>query len=271
MTIATIKGVNSWYEIQGEGDPLLIIGGFALGHHQGEAVAPLLAKNFRVILWDHRGQGLSDRSLPDDYSPSAWADDLKELLDHLGIQRTHLWGTSTGSMIAVQFAARYTDRVGGLITHPSFTGEKIRRQMLLTYAAIVEFFGMRAMVRVLTGSLGMPLDELHSEKGREVEDWITTRNQSIISDESYVKTCRIFAHADLTSELPKITAPTLVLVGSSGPVGSVSLSELIDSIQRTLPHCEVKTIEGGGTAFLVQWPEESTKVVTDFLSGITLS
>ena len=96
MTIATINGVDNWYDIQGEGAPLFLIGGFALGHHQGEAVSQHLGRSFRVILWDHRGHGLSDRSLPDYYSPSDWADDLNGLLDHLGIQRTHLWGTSTG-------------------------------------------------------------------------------------------------------------------------------------------------------------------------------
>ena len=271
MAIATINGADNWYEMQGEGPPLLIIGGFAIGRHQGEAVTPHLARSFRVVLWDHRGQGLSDRSLPDHYSPSAWSDDLKGLLDHLGIQRTHLWGTSTGSMIAVQFAARYPDRVGGLITHPSFTGDKIRRQMLLTYAAIVEFFGIRAMVRVLTGSLGLPLDVLHSEKGRETEDWITANCEGTVSTENYVKMCQIFANTDLVSELPKIRVPTLVLAGTSGPVGSTSLSSLVDSIQKTLPGCQVKAIEGGGTAFLVQKPEESAQVVADFLSEIPLT
>ena len=268
MSLVSLHGANNWHQAQGDGPPLLIIGGFALGHHQVDAVAPMLQAHFRVILWDHRGMGLSDRSLPEGYSPAAWADDLKELLDHLGTPRVHLWGTSTGSMIAVQFAARYPDRTGGLVTHPSFTGETTRRQMLLTYSAVVEFFGIRAMVRILVDTLGLPADVLHSDKGRETEDWITQTIEANISPEDYVRMCHIFANADLTQELPKVEAPTLVLGGTSGPLGDGAFKAQIENFQKAIPGCKVKMIEGGGTAFMVQRPGETAEVVTDFVRNL---
>ena len=94
------NGINIYYEFMGDGDPLALIGGSLFGRHNFGLVWEGLAREFKLISYDQRGYGLSDRPLQS-YDLDLWADDLAALLDKLGIQKTHIMGTSAGGMIAL--------------------------------------------------------------------------------------------------------------------------------------------------------------------------
>src|SRR5438067_8255185 len=95
------------YDVHGQGTPLIIINGF------GSSSAGLrpefvegLARSFRVITFDNRGTGQSDK--PDaPYSLTQMADDAAGLLDAIGIDRAHVMGISMGGMIAQEVALRH--------------------------------------------------------------------------------------------------------------------------------------------------------------------
>src|SRR5581483_9471957 len=104
-------GVRLHYEVQGQGEPLLMVMG--LGGSSAAWPPTLideLARSFRVIIYDNRGTGLSDK--PDaPYSLEMFAADAIALLDHLKIQRTHVFGVSMGGMISQELALRYAPRL----------------------------------------------------------------------------------------------------------------------------------------------------------------
>ena len=103
--ITSNDGVRIWYEATGKGDPLVLIGGSSLVSNQWEFMLPILKDHFRVVLYDQRGAGRSDRPTSG-ITVEQWADDLKLVLDDLAIDKAHIFGTSNGSFIVIRFSAK---------------------------------------------------------------------------------------------------------------------------------------------------------------------
>src|SRR5687767_12492126 len=117
-------GTKLWYEITGKGDPLVLIGGFALLHNQFEFCNEILHNSgFRTVHWNQEGAGFSDWSMAKPYTIDGWADDLKCVLDHAGLKKVYLWSTSTGTAIGIRFAAKYPDYITALITYPWYKSD----------------------------------------------------------------------------------------------------------------------------------------------------
>jgi pimeloyl-ACP methyl ester carboxylesterase len=113
MPTAIINGFDHYYEDAGSGEVLVMLHG-AAGSSKGLAVhIPELAKDFRVLIPDMRGMGRSAHvpSIP----PSAWVDDVRGLLDHLGIDQAHVYGSSLGMRVALRFAIDHPDCVKSLL------------------------------------------------------------------------------------------------------------------------------------------------------------
>src|SRR3954471_8473819 len=110
MADAHVNGARIWYEVRGDGeDYLLQIGGAGFAHENFGFVTDEMVKHFQVIEFDLRGYGLSER--PEQaYSMDVWADDIAGLLDAIGVERTHVHGTSMGGTIALRFAAKYPEK-----------------------------------------------------------------------------------------------------------------------------------------------------------------
>src|SRR6185437_5083502 len=80
---AQVNGVRLWYDVSGEGEPVVQIHGAGFGHFNFAPATPELSKHFRVIDYDMRGYGESDRPVQH-YDMEVWADDVAGLLDALG-------------------------------------------------------------------------------------------------------------------------------------------------------------------------------------------
>ncbi|MCB1383010.1 MAG: alpha/beta fold hydrolase [Notoacmeibacter sp.] len=105
---------------EGEGDPVLLIHGFASSHSVNWVtpgwVKTLTDAGYRAIALDNRGHGKSTKSYdPDDYIPDAMADDAAALLDHLNIEKAHLMGYSMGARVSAFMALRHPEKVATLI------------------------------------------------------------------------------------------------------------------------------------------------------------
>ena len=111
---AEVNGVNLWYRSSGEGEPVVQIHGAGFGHFNFDPATPELSKHFRVVDYDMRGYGASDRPVQD-YDMEVWADDLAGLMDALEIGQAHVHGTSMGGMIAIVFAGKYPGRTTSVV------------------------------------------------------------------------------------------------------------------------------------------------------------
>ena len=111
---ADVNGIKICYEVQGEGDPVVLIHGFGVTKEEWICQFEPLSQYFRVVRFDNRGSGKSDRpNTP--YTMELFADDTRGLMAFLKIEKAHIIGWSVGGMIAQHFAIKYPERVNKLI------------------------------------------------------------------------------------------------------------------------------------------------------------
>lgn len=119
MPRAQVNGIELYYEVHGQGAPVLLIAGFSADHHMYIPQLPSLAERFQCILFDNRGVGQS--SQPEGpYTTRQLADDAAGLLSHLGIDRAHIVGHSMGGAIAQEFAINHPDKTASVAILGSF-------------------------------------------------------------------------------------------------------------------------------------------------------
>ena len=114
MSEAKIEDIQIYYEEYGEGPPLIMILGLGQDTATWEFQISDFSRHFRIILLDNRDSGKSS-SCSETYTTETMARDTLGLMDHLGIERTHLLGTSMGGMIAQQVALIAPERVISLV------------------------------------------------------------------------------------------------------------------------------------------------------------
>jgi 3-oxoadipate enol-lactonase len=119
MPTVEANGIHIYYEIHGNGKPLVLIGGLAIDLTVFERVGEELSRRYQVIAFDNRGAGRTDK--PDiPYSIEMMADDTAGLLKALGIESAHILGVSMGGRIALDLTLRYPHLVRSLILVSTF-------------------------------------------------------------------------------------------------------------------------------------------------------
>lgn len=273
MAEATVNGVKLWYEVLGEeGDPMLTIHGSGFGHDNFAPIVPYWEKDFQVIWYDMRGYGLSEQPIQK-YSMEVWADDAVGLLDHLGIEKAHINGTSMGGMVALKLAAKYPDRVLGLVANCAMAKMDYASKInFRTHSSIAEREGMGSLALAsLCAVQACSYNHLDGPEGEETVEFIRTILEKNNKVEIFQSACQAMIEMDLTDDLAKIIAPTLIYTGDKdimtpvdpGPsgIGSRGIAERINGAELVL-------MPGLSHTTMVEAPEECAKLVTAFLKGI---
>lgn len=125
---AEVNGITMRYEDHGEGEPILLVGGFGAGAEFWDHAASLL-DGFRVITYDNRGVGETVYS--GDFSIDDMADDAVALMDFLGIDRAHVVGWSMGSHIGQSLGIRHGDRLKSLTLVSTYARSPARSEYIL--------------------------------------------------------------------------------------------------------------------------------------------
>ena len=119
MPTIKINDINMYYEIHGQGEPLLLVMGMGADLTVWGDSIQKFAEKYQVIAFDNRGAGRTNK--PDiPYSIEMMADDTIGLMDKLDIKRVHIMGASMGSLIAQMIAANHPERVQSLVLYVAF-------------------------------------------------------------------------------------------------------------------------------------------------------
>ena len=114
MPTVSSNGISIYYEVQGRGDPVLIIGGLATDLSQIGSLANALSEKHQVISFDNRGAGRTDK--PDaTYTVEMMAEDAAGLLNGIGISPVNVLGISLGGRIAITLTLTHPELVKSLI------------------------------------------------------------------------------------------------------------------------------------------------------------
>ena len=121
------KGVKIYYEVYGEGYPVVFLGGMGMTCEGWFFQKNFFSKNYQVILLDNRGSGRSDTPEAD-FTIDNMVDDVYCLMKDLSVEKTHIVSISMGGFIALQFANKYPEKVKSLVL--SNTAAKISNKSI---------------------------------------------------------------------------------------------------------------------------------------------
>jgi pimeloyl-ACP methyl ester carboxylesterase len=127
MPYTIANGMNIYYEVHGEGFPVVLIGGLGSQIESWATQVPVYSKHFKVVVFDNRGAGRSQKPEPG-YTTEDLADDAAALMDVLGIETAHIVGKSMGGMIGQWLAIKHPEKVRKLVLGCSIGFERRSRE-----------------------------------------------------------------------------------------------------------------------------------------------
>lgn len=210
--VPVATGVRLNVSQTGAGEPLLLIMGTSGSLGLWEPLVAPLAEQHRVIAYDNRGLGQSDRGA-ERITMASLAADAAALLDALEIERTHVLGWSLGSAVAQELALAHPERVGGLILYATWgRGDGYMRAMLTALRHPWETGDIESAL----GALGLAFSpELLDSPEFEplVEQLLPLFPQTEAQIRTTCEQWEADEHHDTLDRLGGIGAPTLVIAG----------------------------------------------------------
>lgn len=217
-----------------------------------------LAAQFRVVRYDTRGHGRSP--VPEGpYAIDDLVDDVVALLDRLGVPRAHVVGLSLGGMTGMRLAAREPARVDRLAL--LCTGAAMPPAANWTdRAATVRAEGTGAVAQaVVSRWFTEEFARAHPARIARYEAMVTATPA-----EGYASCCEAIAPMDLTPDLPRIQAPTLVLAGADDPAAPPAM---LATIAEGVPGAELVVVPQSAHLANAEQPERITKALVTHLTG----
>jgi 3-oxoadipate enol-lactonase len=261
MDFIELDGVALRYELSGKGDRTLV-----LVHEMGgsleswDDVAPRFAESRRVLRYDTRGAGLSQK-VRGELGIDTMADDIAALLDNIGIAgKVALAGIAVGGAIALHFAARYNERASAVAVGSPATGiAPERRTAALERVARIEAAGMAFAVE--DSMLNGYAPELRSD----IRRFERFRARWLGNDPaSYATIWRMLAGTDMQGELAKLRCPVLVIGGSLDRVRPPPSAEAVAKAIPGARYIELRT----GHYMAVQTPDLISDCIDEFLREV---
>lgn len=259
MPKVRINRIELYYEFyRKSGETVLFANGVLADTTSWMAQLQAFTKEYSVVLFDFRGQGRSDK--PDEpYSMEGHAADAVSLLEALGIQRVHWVGASYGGEIGMLVALRYPEKIASLTVAGSVSHVEppLKRTIDRWIAA--------AQTENPEHFFHETVTDIFSERFRTAHPEfleIVRRSYAALDYRAVVRLLEAFQQLNITPQLHKITAPTLVLCGADDTLKPVPYSQII---HRAIAHSKFVVIPECGHALMVERPEEFNNHVLDFL------
>lgn len=263
---AKIEDMVLYYDTVGDGYPLVLIRGVGSNADHWYEQAPVLSKEYRVIVFDNRG--IARSSDPGgEFSISVMARDVIGLLDYLRIEKAHVLGLSMGGMIAQELAIQYPERVSGLILASTHCGGRHQIEAVAEVSSVFTDMIYTASDESRLKAAACLFDPETLENRPEV-----ARKYSEISSKQPANTkilskqWEALLKHDTFDRLPRIKTPTLVLTGKGDLLIPPENSEIL---AKRIPGAELKIIPGGGHQVLIEQPEACNAALLEFLRGLS--
>jgi pimeloyl-ACP methyl ester carboxylesterase len=243
---------------QGAGFPVLLVMGLGYGRWGWEPLVEPLAEAHRVVWYDNRGIGESDKP-PGPYTAVELAEDALQVLDERGIERAHVVGASLGGMVAQELALAHPERVarlallcttaGGAAAFP-MPEQTVR--LFADFASLAPEVALRRFVENAVSARGPVVDALYARRLANPPDADGWQAQAAAG-----------ATFDASDRLARIEHDTLVLVGDEDNVIDWRSSQVLAD---RLPHARLQVFPGTGHLFFWERPDEVAAALKEFLA-----
>jgi len=255
--------IKIFYEYEGEGEPLIIVGGFASIHYIWKDFVKPLQNKYKVLIFDSRGFGFTDVTTPP-YTVDMLAKDILELMDALKIEKAYVLGHSMGSLILQKMCLDYPKRIKKAIL--SGTCLKIPYVSLMLLKNVDELFSSnldKDLVRKMIAPWLYSSEYLKA--AGNLEDILDSMRKIEIDPDGYEGQANILRTFDSTSWISKITTEILLLHGKEDIDTPIYCVEEVFK-QLNSKNAKLKIIDKAAHMLFFEKPNEIRKIIVDFFN-----
>ena len=265
MPKTKVNDIQIYYEVRGEGFPLVMIHGLGANLDWWDpSMVQELSKRFTTVTFDNRGAGRTDVS-DKRYTIRLFADDTAGMMDSLGISRAHVIGISMGGMIAQELVLNYPQKVEKLVLCSTTCGgvESIRAsndvlgRLMIDRSTLSEKEIAKMMTPIILTK------DFINKNPDQVELIIQQGLKAPISAEAFRRQLSAISGFSTHDRLPQIKAPTLILAGMKDilvPPGNGSV------LAEAIPKAKLVYLENSAHT-LTEDMDEVNDIVSDFLAN----
>ena len=263
MPQVEIDRITINYDVQGEGEPLLLIPYLSADHACYAFQLPAYSEHFTCIAIDLPGAGESDKP-PGPYSTDDYADQVAAFLGAIGVERAHVAGVSLGGAVGIHLAARHPERVRSLSLHSSWpASDDYLKVVVEQWRTLASSLPTVADV-VIQGIFPWCFTpEMYVERAEFVDglaDFVRSRPAQPV--EAFLAQSEAVLAHDAGAVLGDVRAPTLITFGAHDLVCSTRFAEPLESGIRG---SELVVFEHLSHAGLHEDPETFNRATLDFL------
>lgn len=228
MPTVKVNDITMYYELQGEGEPLVLIAGLGLDLSEYNGIDSWLAQKYQVLAFDNRGAGRTDK--PDTpYSIEMMADDTAKLMQALGIQAAHIIGISMGGRIALALALQHPELVKNLVLVS--TSARVKRSWRFRLMEII------TILPIFKGKYPQPRY-------------------------AYLRQRQASGAYKCTDRLQELHLPTVILHGKKDKIVPYSLAE---EMRAGIQGSKISTFQGGHIFFFMRERQQFLEDIAQFL------
>lgn len=253
------NGVTLFYEVSGEGSPIIFTHGASWNHYQWNNQVEHFKSYYKVITWDVRGHGYS--SLPEGpVDPEDFSADLIALMDYLGLKDAVLCGLSMGGHISLQTAIRYPERIKGLIligTPCSNTFNLYERIFIPISRFSTKWIPMKTSAKIQAKMLS----KFNPSNYNYIFEAFL-----MMSHDNWQKIWSAVTHMESKNDLYRVKCPTLLLIGDHDNMTNHQQSYMHQHIEGS----ELKVIPNAQHGTNLDNPDAINQEIMEFIEKVLL-
>ena len=285
---AHLNGARIYFDIEGAGlvphgsemiekPPCFVVhGGPAYDHSYFKPWLTPLSEHLQLIYLDHRGTGRSSAAPEESYTLEQIAADIEELRTHLGFERVSVLGHSVGGFIALTYALTYPTSVATLIPVATASSHRWKdpvEQLITTKGNARQ---KKILERILAGEEASeseyrewfhtmaPLLHFRTYDRAAVDEFLDRMRGNRRTEAAMWR--NNLSEYDLTTRLPEITAPTLVLAGQYDGITNI---EVVRQVAAQIPNATFQVIPECGHWIFAESQEAFVRLIADFVNQYT--
>lgn len=262
MPFLEANGIKLFYEVQGSGEETIVFShGLLWSHLMFEKQVDFLKANYRVITYDHRGQGQSELKEPLDMD--TLTEDAVKLIQGLSDGPVHFAGLSMGGFVGMRLAARYPKLIKSLILlETSANAEPVENHPKYKMLnGLVKWVGVIGPIADQVMPIMFAQSWLRNpEKKQEIKRWKgeLTKNKKAITKSVE----GVIFRKGIEDELSNIICPTMVIVGDEDVA---TKPEKAKFIQMGIKNSILHRVVGAGHSSCIEKPDEVNRLILDWL------
>jgi len=246
-----IDNIELYYELHGEGKPIVFSHAWLEDCSIWGSQVKHFAKNYALILYDHRGHGRSDNDPRGDYSVQALSNDLYSLIQKLKLEKATLVGFSLGGMATIIFALEHPDKLSKLVLVGTTANFPLYPLLVLSV--------LRCVLPYKTVARTICKGRFYKPSKQIVEDALV-RAMTVNSYVAY-ESLKQYTKCDLRDRVRELKVPTLIIVGEKDEINL----EASRYLNREIKGSELRIVSSSGHKVMVEKSEEFNRILEEFI------